>query len=160
MSVALLTALAGYARTLTPEEALARVNATDAPARVASMTRDGGISLVHTEMSRAGVAAAYIFSRPDAGYMIVSADDAATPLLGYGENATAEVKQGYYKEVKALTDEFKAEFSELRCPALMARLNGGEYNLPDDEDYKARPCLIFVEKAVEILEKKLERQGK
>ena len=28
MSVALLTALAGYARTLTPEEALARVNAT------------------------------------------------------------------------------------------------------------------------------------
>lgn len=85
MSVALLTALAGYARTLTPEEALARVNATDAPARVASMTRDGGISLVHTEMSRAGVAAAYIFSRPDAGYMIVSADDAATPLLGYGD---------------------------------------------------------------------------
>ena len=66
---------------------------------------------------------------------------------------------GYYKEVKALTDEFKAEFGGLRCPALMARLNGGEYNLPDDEDYKSRPCLIFVEKAVEILEKKLERQG-
>ena len=85
---------------------------------------------------------------------------AAGPLLGYGENATAEVKQGYYKEVKALTDEFKAEFGGLRCPALMARLNGGEYNLPDDEDYKSRPCLIFVEKAVEILEKKLERQGK
>ena len=49
MSVALLTALAGYARALTPEEALARVNTTDAPARVASMTRDGGISLCRDE---------------------------------------------------------------------------------------------------------------
>lgn len=85
---------------------------------------------------------------------------AAGMLLGYGENADAETKKAYYQTVKSLTDEFKAEFGELRCPALMAKLANGDYKLPDTEDYKARPCLIFVEKAVEILENQLERMVK
>lgn len=85
---------------------------------------------------------------------------AAGMVLGYGENADADTKKAYYKEVKELTDEFKAEFLELRCPKLLAKLGSGDYDLPDGEYYKARPCLIFVLKAVEILETKLERQGK
>lgn len=76
-------------------------------------------------------------------------------VLGYKEQADADAKQKHYALIKKLSDEFKAEFSEIRCPELLAKLGKGEYNLPDEEDYKNRPCLIFVEKAAEMVEKYL-----
>ena len=85
---------------------------------------------------------------------------AAGMLMGYGENADMNTKKTYYRKVKELTDKFKAEFEHLRCPELLAKLGKGDYNMPSGDEYKARPCLVFVEKAVQILENELERQGK
>ena len=73
-------------------------------------------------------------------------------ILGYADPSDAAAKQNHYKLIKKLSDEFKAEFGEVRCPELLARLGKGEYNLPSSEDYKKRPCLIFVEKAAEMVE--------
>ncbi len=74
-------------------------------------------------------------------------------ILGYKNPTDADAKQKHYALIKNLSDEFKAEFSGIRCPELMEKLDKNEYNLPDDEDYKNRPCLIFVEKAAEMVEK-------
>lgn len=76
-------------------------------------------------------------------------------ILGYKDYTDAEAKKNHYDLIKKLSDEFKAEFGETRCPELMAKLGNGEYNLPDAEDYQKRPCLIFVEKAAEMVEKYL-----
>ena len=79
-------------------------------------------------------------------YMAVGA------LLGYKDPADADAKVNHYNLIKDLSMQFKAEFSEIRCPELLEKLGKGEYSAPDDEDYKKRPCLIFVEKAAELVE--------
>lgn len=84
---------------------------------------------------------------------------AAGMLFGYFENMTLEVKKAHYAKIKALADRFKDEFGELHCPNLMQNLSNNIYILPKEEDYKNRPCLIFVEKAVEILEEILQSEN-
>jgi C_GCAxxG_C_C family probable redox protein len=74
-------------------------------------------------------------------------------ILGYASPTDAEAKQRHYKLIKELSDEFKAEFSAIRCPDLLGKLGKGEYEIPNSDDYKKRPCLIFVEKAAEMVEK-------
>lgn len=74
-------------------------------------------------------------------------------ILGYTDPADAEAKKKHYALIKELSDEFRAEFGEIRCPELLAKLGKGEYSLPDSDDYKKRPCLIFVEKAAEMVDK-------
>lgn len=74
-------------------------------------------------------------------------------ILGYKDPFDAEAKKKHYALIKELSDEFRAEFGEIRCPELLAKLGKGEYSLPDSDDYKKRPCLIFVEKAAEMVEK-------
>ena len=73
-------------------------------------------------------------------------------LLGYSDPNDADAKQKHYALIKKLSDDFKAEFLEIRCPELLERLDKNEYLLPADEAYKKRPCLIFVEKAAEMVE--------
>ena len=82
-------------------------------------------------------------------YMAVGA------ILGYKDVDDADAKQKHYNLIKKLSDDFRAEFGEVRCPELLEKLEKGEYSLPSDEDYKNRPCLIFVEKAAEMVEKLL-----
>ena len=74
-------------------------------------------------------------------------------ILGYASPTDAEAKQRHYKLIKELSDEFKSEFSAIRCPELLEKLGKGEYEIPNSDDYKKRPCLIFVEKAAEMVEK-------
>ena len=76
-------------------------------------------------------------------------------ILGYTDPTDADAKKKHYALIKELSDEFKSEFGETRCPELLAKLGKGEYNAPDSEDYKKRPCLIFVEKAADMVEKYL-----
>lgn len=78
-------------------------------------------------------------------------------ILGYKDPFDAEAKQKHYNLIKKLSDDFKAEFSAIRCPELMAKLGKGEYTLPNTEDYKKRPCLIFVEKAAEMVEEYINK---
>lgn len=83
---------------------------------------------------------------------------AAGMLFGFAESATPELKKEHYKTVRELTDEFKERFGALRCPELLAKLGKGEYEVPEDEIYKKRPCLIFVEKAADILDEMLKKE--
>ncbi len=81
--VALLSVTAIHAETLTPAEALARLNDIPnlpAKVRVANATTP---SLVQTIETRSGEPAVYLFADNDQ-MMAVSANDVAAPLLGYG----------------------------------------------------------------------------
>ena len=73
--------MALQAAPLTPDEALSRL-ANSGPARLKTSLQD--LSLVHTaELD--GSAVAYIFNKPAQGFMILSADDNAVPVLGYSD---------------------------------------------------------------------------
>lgn len=77
------------AKTVTPAEALARVNA-DAPShKVAAMAKQNP-RLVMTTNTQAGDPAVYLFENPSQGFMIVSADDIAYPLLGYSDKGSVD----------------------------------------------------------------------
>lgn len=78
--------LSAMADTLTPEQALARLSDSGAH-KIAS--RNDSPRLVHTSLTANGTAAVYVFNQPDDnGYLLLSADDVALPLLGYADNGT------------------------------------------------------------------------
>lgn len=81
-----------YAATLTPAEALSRLNAMPRKAAPADMTASP--VLAHTARATDGTPALYVFT-PAAGkgYMIVSADDVARPLLGYSSVGSFDAAQ-------------------------------------------------------------------
>lgn len=68
---------------LTPEEALARVNAEGVARKIASGVTS--TQPIYTELTQAGTPGAYVFERGPQGFLVVSADDIAYPVLGYGE---------------------------------------------------------------------------
>ncbi|MDE7386368.1 MAG: C10 family peptidase, partial [Muribaculaceae bacterium] len=79
-----VTALA-QAVTLSPDEALSRYRSQggEAHSRAAGAER---LQLVHTTLTDAGEAALYVFNRQDdGGYMILSADDMALPVLAVAD---------------------------------------------------------------------------
>lgn len=84
----LMTALSAVAATVTPDEALARLSG--ARQKMAAPGKNGvRPSLVMTATTDAGTPAVYIFNRPDDdGYMLLSADDEAYPLLGYADSGS------------------------------------------------------------------------
>lgn len=84
MSVA---TLGMFAAPLTPEQALRRVQGNSA----LKMPSKSGTSmkLSFSMQTQKGEPAVYIFDRPaSSGYLIVSADDTATPLLGYADSGS------------------------------------------------------------------------
>ncbi|MDE6528558.1 MAG: C10 family peptidase, partial [Muribaculaceae bacterium] len=86
----LMAATGGFARTLTPEEALQRVKNDNGMKRALQSDASASPQLVQTVRTSAGMPAVYLFNRSeDAGYMLVSADDVAMPLLGYSDEPVA-----------------------------------------------------------------------
>lgn len=84
LALALVSAGTLAAAPLSPEEALARVSEGSARS-VISMS--GKHSLLYTVKSQSERPAAYVFAKNiDSGFMIVSADDNAYPLLGYSDS--------------------------------------------------------------------------
>lgn len=84
--VAALAALSAGAATLTPEQALARLG-SDGQARVAG----GRMDLVMTEnFSGTSIPALYVFNSDNGGYVVVSADDRAVPMLGYSNDGAID----------------------------------------------------------------------
>lgn len=81
-------ALGVNANPITPSEALQRLGG--ASHRLASATKGSkGPKLVHTANTKSGSPAVYIFNRGDNnGYMVLSADDKAYPLLGYSDSGS------------------------------------------------------------------------
>lgn len=85
----LAAAPAASARTLSPDEALARAQAQTG----ATLSRANNLRLVYTNIpaSRAEAPAYYVFADPadaDAGFIIASADTRLRPLLGFADDGT------------------------------------------------------------------------
>ncbi len=78
--------IGAWATPLTPEQALSRLG-TSGMNKVAS--KASGAKLVYTEATEAGAPAAYIFNNKD-GYMVLSADDIAYPMLGYSDTGSID----------------------------------------------------------------------
>lgn len=75
--------LGAWAGPITPEEALGRLSA-DGRLKIAA--KNGSPRLVHTAVTDKGASAVYVFNQPDnKGYLLLSADDVAIPLLGYAD---------------------------------------------------------------------------
>lgn len=84
-------------------------------------------------------------------------------FLTYNLN-NAKAKEDIYTLVSSMMNEFKEEYGTTQCGELLKNvkiLNSG--TVPDERNdayYKARPCLRFVLKAVEIIEKNLFKDEK
>lgn len=79
------------AEPLTPEDALQRARTSGA--KVASVTGSRQLTLSHTLKTDAGAPALYVFDRPsESGYMILSADDVASPVLGYADSGSFDMQ--------------------------------------------------------------------
>jgi len=91
LSLGLLFGFAANAETLTPEQALGRLNNDSRVARIRQVSGNSGPRLVETTKTKAGDAAVYVFAndnKKEGGYLIVSADDVALPLLGFADNGS------------------------------------------------------------------------
>lgn len=75
-----------HARTLTPAEALCRAQSDTSCPVDARRAPDRTVPLLTVGDDERP--AAYVFAREGAGYIIVSADDAAAPVLGYSSTST------------------------------------------------------------------------
>lgn len=84
MLPALLSGMTVTARSLSPSEALGRV-AGDMQLRQSR----GTVAPVMT-VGTAGAPALYVFNRPEGGWMIVSADDVAAPVIGFSDSGAID----------------------------------------------------------------------
>lgn len=80
------------ARTLTPEEALGRAAGTtqdtngNGPAKARARLSEA--RLAHTALTASGNPAVYVFENAADGYILVSSDDCAYPVLGYSDKGS------------------------------------------------------------------------
>ncbi len=75
----------GYAAPLTPGEALQRANNSGMRKSVSAKAQN--LQLSHTFNTETGEAAVYVFnSSNDQGFLLLSADDLASPVLGYSDS--------------------------------------------------------------------------
>lgn len=84
LAIAMVSALSVAAAPLTPQEALARVS-NDSRQKIASKNFNGAPAF--TVKAESSAPAAYVFNAEGAqGFMILSADDVAYPVLGYSDS--------------------------------------------------------------------------
>lgn len=91
-SFILLASVTATGRTLTPEEALARFDGSKVTAKAAALRgqkQSPQLRLTKTQTTETGAPAVYVFERTDRnGYLVLSADDSALPLLGYSDEGS------------------------------------------------------------------------
>ncbi len=85
---AIFTASAVSAKTVSPAEALDRLNSSVKASTKFKTKSD--LRLVHTAFTQEGAPAVYVFNNDasDNGYLLLSADDSALPLLGYSDKGS------------------------------------------------------------------------
>ena len=91
MLPALLSGMTVTARSLSPSEALGRV-AGDMQLRQSR----GALAPVMT-VGTDGAPALYVFNRPEGGWMIVSADDVAAPVIGFSDSDSGAIRRIFRK---------------------------------------------------------------
>lgn len=107
LSAALISgSIAAFAVPLSPEEALARLG-MDGPKKISAKARSG-MAPVYTAKNAKGLAGAYVFNMPGEGYLILSADDVAFPVLGYGD-AQVESESEISPELRWWLDEYSRQ---------------------------------------------------
>lgn len=79
---AVMAAPVASARSLSPSEALDRATAE----AVMPVSRSGGSPELIMTLGSDEAPAIYVFNRSGKGYMILSADDVAAPVIGYSDN--------------------------------------------------------------------------
>lgn len=78
---------------------------------------------------------------------------------GFAAPDSQEEKTNHYALIRKLAEEFEAKHQTLVCKELLAALPGKLSQNPsvrDDEYYIVRPCALYVEDAVKILEAAME----
>lgn len=81
------------ARQLTPGEAIDRIATSSAPSKLRSLSQKS-TSLAYTATDGvSGLNTIYAFNMKQGGFMIVSADDAAQPLLGYSDSGSFDIER-------------------------------------------------------------------
>ncbi len=88
LSIACIALTSGaYADVLTPEQALQRLQSSRGNFSAAKDVTPR--KLVHTSFTESSVPALYVFDRGNAsGFIVLSADDAAAPVLGYSDSGS------------------------------------------------------------------------
>lgn len=99
--------LSTFAEVITPDEALARVSLPSK--QLLSTSSNTPPKLVKTETAN-NQPTLYIYSTQGNGYMILTADDKATPMLAYGLDLTGEVNP----TMQWLIEEYSHEIQSLR----------------------------------------------
>ena len=89
LTIGATLALTSVAAPITPEEAIQRLR-SEAPARIKARAPMSATP-TYTSVTPSGMNAAYVFNSGDNGYIILSADDIAYPVLGYSDNSKFDV---------------------------------------------------------------------
>lgn len=119
LSMGMALSLGALASPLTPQQALSRLRQDVTPERTRIAAKITAAQPVFTAQTAAGTNTAYIFNASGHGYVIVSADDVAYPLLGYSDsgcidpsNMSPEMKwwiDGYGRQIEWANEHgFKA----------------------------------------------------
>lgn len=113
LTAAMAAVTAVTARQLSPAEALARLCDKNATMPAATRTLvDNTPRLSFTAETAAGTPAAYVFTTRADGFLVVSADDEVTALLGYG--TAAETGTTLPPQLKWWLDGYAAQIAEAR----------------------------------------------
>lgn len=89
-AMGVITTFAAHAAQLTPDAALARVYAHSPQKRIAGINKSQPYLVRSFSADKGENADVYLFNTADAGYLVVSADDIAPALLGYGDSAPTD----------------------------------------------------------------------
>lgn len=87
---AALIAMGVSAAPLTPEEALSRIDG--GMMKASGLNSLKGATLSYTAKTEAGNPAAYVFNKGHNGYLVVSGDDLAYPVLGYADKGNFDAE--------------------------------------------------------------------
>ncbi len=120
--ICLFTIQYSSARLLSPREAMERYNSQSL--QTGLLTRADSNKLLYTGYTNDGVAALYVFGLSgDNGYIIMSADDIAAPVLGYSDNGTFSI-ESIPPQLKWWLEEYGVEIELGRNQGLGAYVKG------------------------------------
>jgi len=76
-------------------------------------------------------------------------------VCGYTDPEDDKIKAKHYALIQKLAEKFKSQYGTIVCRELLVNIKHDTSNVPtkrDDEFYKKRPCLRFVETAAVIID--------
>lgn len=83
-------------------------------------------------------------------------------ILGYTDPKDDKLKAKHYALIQKLSEKFKEKFGTIICRELLVNIKHDTSNIPtkrDEEFYKKRPCLRFVETAAQIIDEILDENN-